>query len=60
MTTTIGTSTNLIVISIAAGVRLAQLAAWLPGIAVIRAMPNTPCLIGEGMTVIARGAGDSR
>ena len=46
-----------VVISIAAGVRLNQLAGWLPGSAVIRAMPNTPCLIGEGMTVIARGAG---
>ena len=46
-----------LVISIAAGVRLAQLSSWLPHSAVIRAMPNTPCLIGEGMTVIARGAG---
>jgi pyrroline-5-carboxylate reductase len=46
-----------LVISIAAGVRVAQLSAWLPGVAVIRAMPNTPCLIGEGMTVIARGGG---
>jgi len=45
-----------VVISIAAGVRLSQLAGWLPDSAVIRAMPNTPCLIGEGMTVIARGA----
>jgi pyrroline-5-carboxylate reductase len=45
-----------LVISIAAGVRLDQLSAWLPGSAVVRAMPNTPCLIGEGMTVIARGA----
>ena len=49
--------TGKLVISIAAGVRLGQLAGWLPGSAVIRAMPNTPCLIGEGMTVIARGAG---
>ena len=48
--------TGKLVISIAAGVRLAQLASWLPASAVIRAMPNTPCLIGEGMTVIARGA----
>jgi pyrroline-5-carboxylate reductase len=48
-----------LVISIAAGVRLAQLATWLPTSAVIRAMPNTPCLIGEGMTVIARGSGVS-
>jgi pyrroline-5-carboxylate reductase len=48
-----------LVISIAAGVRLSQLAGWLPDSQVIRAMPNTPCLIGEGMTVIARGAGVS-
>jgi pyrroline-5-carboxylate reductase len=46
-----------LVVSIAAGVRLDQLAAWLPKSAVVRAMPNTPCLIGEGMTVIARGPG---
>ena len=48
-----------LVISIAAGVRLDQLRGWLPDSAVIRAMPNTPCLIGEGMTVIARGPGVS-
>ncbi len=46
-----------LVISIAAGVRLDQLAGWLPASGVVRAMPNTPCLIGEGMTVIARGPG---
>lgn len=46
-----------LVISIAAGVTLTQLAGWLPQSAVIRAMPNTPCLIGEGMTVLARGPG---
>lgn len=46
-----------LVVSIAAGVRLEQLAGWLPKSAVVRAMPNTPCLIGEGMTVIARGPG---
>src|SRR5262245_58350744 len=46
-----------LVISIAAGVRLAQIAGWLPGSALIRAMPNTPAVIGEGMTVIARGSG---
>lgn len=43
------------VISIAAGVRLDQLARWLPRAALIRAMPNTPAVIGEGMTVLARG-----
>lgn len=49
-----------LVISIAAGVTLGQLQAWLPESPVVRAMPNTPCLIGEGMTVLARGqrAGD--
>ncbi len=47
------------VISIAAGVTLSQLAGWLPQSAVIRAMPNTPCLINEGMTVVARGPGVS-
>lgn len=46
-----------LVVSIAAGVTLTQLAGWLPQSAVIRAMPNTPCLIGEGMTVLARGPG---
>lgn len=44
-------------ISIAAGVRVAQLAQWLPNTTIIRAMPNTPCLIGAGMTVLAPGPG---
>ena len=41
-------------ISIAAGVKLDDLCAWLPQSLVIRAMPNTPCLIGEGTTVLSR------
>jgi pyrroline-5-carboxylate reductase len=44
-----------LVVSVAAGVRLEQLQRWLPESPLVRAMPNTPCLIGEGMTVIARG-----
>ena len=44
-----------LLISIAAGVRLEQLAQWLPQTAIIRAMPNTPCTIREGMTVLSPG-----
>lgn len=44
-----------LLLSVAAGVRLNQLAQWLPETALIRAMPNTPCLVGAGMTVIAPG-----
>ena len=40
-----------LVISIAAGLRLADIARWLGGHRrLVRAMPNTPALIGAGMT----------
>jgi pyrroline-5-carboxylate reductase len=45
------------VVSIAAGVRLEKLCGYLPKSAVIRAMPNTPALIGEGMAGLARSKG---
>ncbi len=45
-----------LVISIAAGVTTAALTALLGAeTAVVRAMPNTPCAIGRGMTALARG-----
>lgn len=42
-----------LVISICAGVTLAQLQSYAPLARFVRAMPNTPALIGEGMTVIS-------
>lgn len=40
-----------LVISIAAGTTLTQLTSWLSeSVPIVRAMPNTPALIGEGMT----------
>jgi len=45
------------VLSIAAGVPLARLEEWLGrGVPVVRAMPNTPALVGAGAAAIAGGA----
>lgn len=51
-----------VVLSIAAGISLASLAAWLgsptdPWPLVVRAMPNTPALVEKGMTGLASGPG---
>jgi pyrroline-5-carboxylate reductase len=44
------------VLSIAAGVPLSSLESWLGGDrAVVRAMPNTPALVGSGASAIAAG-----
>lgn len=51
-----------LVVSIAAGVRAGQIEELLgDAVPVIRAMPNTPCAIARGMTILSRGvrAGDS-
>ncbi|WP_332671024.1 pyrroline-5-carboxylate reductase [Aromatoleum sp.] len=46
-----GRLTNQTVVSIAAGLRLADIGRWLGGYRrLVRAMPNTPALIGAGIT----------
>jgi pyrroline-5-carboxylate reductase len=45
------------ILSIAAGVRLGAMEAAVPeGVAVVRAMPNTPALVGVGAAAIAPGS----
>lgn len=43
------------IVSIVAGVKVSSLEKWLKGAMVIRAMPNNPCLIGQGITALAKG-----
>lgn len=51
---------NTLVISVAAGVTIGQLAEGLPGGAkIIRVMPNMPVLVREGMSVLVLGPGIS-
>jgi len=49
-------TTDQVLLSLAAGVRCAVFERAFPEAAVIRAMPNTPAQIAEGMTVMAAGA----
>jgi pyrroline-5-carboxylate reductase len=46
---------GVVTISLAAGVRTAAVEARLPRVAVVRAMPNTPALVGLGITAISPG-----
>ncbi|MEX1286768.1 MAG: pyrroline-5-carboxylate reductase [Acidimicrobiia bacterium] len=48
-----------VIVSIAAGVRIATIEAHLPGVPVVRAMPNTPALVGAGITGYAAGSAAS-
>ncbi len=42
-----------LLVSVLAGVSLARLQALFPGWAVVRAVPNTPCLVRAGLTALA-------
>ncbi len=44
-----------LVISIAAGVTLSKLAGWIGHQRIIRVMPNTPCLVGQGASAYCCG-----
>ena len=49
---------SMLVVSIAAGIRIAHFQRWLgPHCALVRGMPNTPALIGEGITGLCAGPG---
>lgn len=49
-----------LILSIAAGIRAVDLSRWLGGHnAIVRTMPNTPALIGKGMTGLVATAGVS-
>ncbi len=50
------TSDGHLVISIAAGIRLARIADALDTQRIIRVMPNTPCLIGQGISGFTCGS----
>lgn len=53
-------ATPPLVLSIAAGIRAADLSRWLGGYgAIVRCMPNTPALIGQGITGMVATAGVS-
>jgi pyrroline-5-carboxylate reductase len=56
---------NALHLSVAAGIRSDSIAAWLGNERIVRAMPNTPALVGKGMTALfarsaARDADKSR
>ncbi len=42
-------------VSIAAGVTIARIEAALPNSSVVRVMPNTPLMVGEGVSALCRG-----
>lgn len=49
-------TSKTVVVSVAAGITLDYLQEKMPGIPVIRVMPNTPVAVGEGMSAMALGS----
>ena len=50
-------TTDKVLVSVAAGVTLETIARHLgPQSQVIRVMPNTPCLVGQGVSAVSGGA----
>jgi pyrroline-5-carboxylate reductase len=52
-----GVTDKHLVISVAAGIKLAKIAELLPQGRLVRVMPNTPCLIGQGASAYCLGRG---
>ena len=48
-----------LLVSVLAGVTLERLQRLFPGRRIVRAVPNTPCLVGAGLTALAWGEGVS-
>jgi pyrroline-5-carboxylate reductase len=46
-----------LVVSIAAGISISQLQSAMPLAAIVRVMPNTPCLVGKGISAISWSQG---
>jgi len=45
-------TTHALHLSVAAGIRTSSICAWLGSERVVRTMPNTPALVGQGMTAL--------
>jgi pyrroline-5-carboxylate reductase len=54
-----GSTQPPLLISVLAGVTLGRLQALFPGRRIVRAVPNTPCLVGAGLCGLAWGEGVS-